>query len=109
MGERRSFFPQKRDLSSLVLHFECADFAQQFPALYELMCHAKRDGRYRAGARLSIFADEGKLKASVWDPDTSSVWFITLDGFAGALEAIEAALQRGGGEWRVRKDQAARR
>lgn len=109
MGQHRSFLPAKRDLSSLVLHYEDAEMAQAFPALYELLCHAKRDGRYRASARLSLFADEGRLKASIWDPDTSSVWFVTLDSFQGALEAIERLLQAGGGEWRVRKDTGGRR
>lgn len=77
--------------------------AENFPALYQLLCCAKRDGRYRASARLSIFADDQRLKASVWDPDTSSVWFITLDRFYDALEAVEKALQDGRGEWRERK------
>lgn len=99
-----NFLPRGRDLKTLVVHYEDADFAREFPALYQLLSVAKRDGRYRAGARLSIFADDGVLKASIWDPDTSMVWFTKLECFQGALEAIEAILQRQGGEWRERKN-----
>lgn len=83
--------------------------AQQYPALYQLLCVAKREQRYRAGARLSLFCDDGKLKASIWDPDTHQVWFATLDAFQGALEAVEKLLQDGRGEWRERKDQNGKR
>jgi hypothetical protein len=93
----------------MVLHYEDSDFAENYPALYDLMTTAKRDGRYRAGARLSVFCDDGKLKASIWDPDTHQVWFSTLESFQGALEAIEVILQRGGGEWRERKDTNGKR
>lgn len=104
-----SYFPRKNDLAALVLHYEDETMAVEFPALYQLLAHAKREGRYRAGARLSVFCDDGKLKASVWDPDTAQVWFGTLEGFSGALEAIEGMLQAGRGEWRQRKDDRSRR
>lgn len=106
---KRSFLPRGRDLAAIACHYEEAEFAQAYPAIYELMVVAKREGRYRAGARLSLFADEGKLKASIWDPDTSSVWFATLESFVGALEAIERMLQEDRGEWRVRKENNGRR
>jgi len=99
-----SYLPRKKDLAITVLHFESAEMGESYPALYDLLATAKRDGRWRAGARLSLFCDDGKLKASIWDPDTSQVWFITLDEFQGALEAIEGHLVAGRGEWRERKD-----
>lgn len=106
---RPSYLPRVRDLASIATHYECDEFAQKFPALYDLLTTAKREGRYRAGARLSLFADEGKLKASVWDPDSHQVWFATLESFVGALEAIEKLLQDGRGEWRERRDDRSKR
>lgn len=106
---RPSYLPRQKDLVALVVHYEDDEFAQQYPALYDLLTTAKREQRYRAGARLSLFCDEGKLKASIWDPDTSQVWFATLESFQGALEAIEAMLVAGRGEWRVRKDSNGKR
>jgi len=104
-----SYFPRKRDLVNLMVHYEDDEMARQYPALYQLLMVAKRDGILRAGARLSLFADDQKLKASIWDPDTHSVWFATLESFCGALEAVEKLLQDGRGEWRVRKEQNGRR
>lgn len=103
------YLPRKKSVADTVVHFEDADMAQQYPALYDLLCNARRDGKWRTGARLGIFADDGKLKASVWDEDTSQVWFATLDGLSGALEAIETMLQEGRGEWRERKNRDGKR
>lgn len=109
MAKRPSYFPKKRDLASTVLHFESAEMAQAYPALYELLCHARRDDRFRAGARLTFFCEDMTLKVSIWDPDTSMVYFATLQGFEGALEAVERLLEEGRGEWRAKKEQNGRR
>ena len=109
MARKISYLPRKRDLTSLLLPFESAEMGESYPALYELMALAKRDDRYRAGARLSLFCEDGCLKASIWDPDTSMVWFATLEGFQGALEAIEGMLAAGRGEWRQRREQNGRK
>jgi hypothetical protein len=106
---RENYLPRRADLTTLVVHYEDHEMAQQYPALYQLMSQAKVDGRYRAGARLSLFCDDGKLKASIWDPDTAQVWFATLEGFQGGLEAIEALVKAGRGEWRARRDDRARK
>lgn len=104
-----NFIPRKKDLAEVVTHYEDDAFSIAYPALYQLLCHARIDGRYRAGARLSLFCDEGKLKASVWDPDSHMVWFATLNEFAGALEAVERLLEENRGEWRERKESNSRR
>lgn len=97
---KESFLPGRRDLENLACHYESAEMAESLPALYQLLCHAKRDGHYRAGARLSFFADGGRLKASVYDPDTNQVWFGTLEGWERMVEAVEGLLQQRRGEWR---------
>lgn len=106
---RPSYLPRGRDLAAVVLHYEDDEMAREFPALYDLLTMAKREGRYRAGARLTLFCEDGRLKASVWDPDTSQVWFATLEAFSGALEAIEGLLVNNRGEWRAKRDQNGKR
>jgi len=106
---RPSYLPRGRDLASVVLHYEEAEMAQKYPALYDLLTTAKREGRIRAGARLTFFCEDGKLKASIWDPDTSQVWFATLEAFSGALEAVEGLLVKDRGEWRAKRDHNGKR
>jgi hypothetical protein len=103
-----NFIPRRKLLSEVMTHYEDAEFAREYPAIYQLLCHAKVDGQYRAGARLSIFADDDKLKASIWDPASGQVWFCTLEAFKGALEAVEKLLEANRGEWRVRKENGRR-
>jgi hypothetical protein len=97
---RPSFLPLKRSVLDVVCHYEDAAMALAFPALYELLCHAKRDGNHRAGSRLTFFADTGRLKASIWDPDTAQCWFSTLESADRPWEQVEALLQAQRGEWR---------
>lgn len=94
------YLPKPRGVADQLTHYEDGDFGRDYPALYELLCLARKADKFRPGAKLSIFADAGRLKASIWDPDTDQVWYATLDGFQGALEAIERLLQNGQGEWR---------
>ena len=109
MGKQPNYLPSRHSLLTDPLHFESADFAKKYPALYQLMCYRMVDGKYRAGARLTLFCEDGKLKASIRDPDTAQSWFATLEAFEGALEAVEAILQRSGGEWREWRDAGAKR
>jgi hypothetical protein len=99
-----SYLPHGVKLSEMVSHYEYCDFAVAFPALYQLLTHARdAAGQYRAGASLSIFCDGGKLKASIYDRATSMVWFHTLTSSERMIEAIEEALVAGKGEWRAKK------
>lgn len=102
-SQKRSFLPRKRDLKTLVAHWEHADFGKKFPALYELLVAAKDGDQYRAGSRFTLFCEDGRLKASLWDPATQSVWFATLDDTEDPLGAVEALLQAGRGEWRDKR------
>lgn len=102
MGQ--SFLPSRQKLSEMVCHLEDAQFAESFPAIYQLLCHARdREGVYRAGATLSFFTDTGNLKASVYDRATQMIWFFTLASYRDCWEQVEAALKEGRGEWRAKK------
>lgn len=99
-----TYLPRQTDDADGLLHYEDGQMATDYPALYQLLAH-KRDaaGKKRPGARLSLFCDDGKLKACVWDEHTDQSWFMTLESFQGALEAVEATLARSGGEWRRKR------
>src|SRR4249919_1128698 len=70
------FLPRRIKLDELVLHWESSWFGSQWPALYELLALAKMDGHYRAGATLSFFCEQGKLKASLYDRASQMGWFM---------------------------------
>lgn len=91
---------KNHDWRTAARHFDDEDFAQCFPNLYDLLSIARRDGQWRAGSTLMLFAEGGALKACINDRDTQQTWFLTLASSHRVLEAVEEALQNGGGEWR---------
>jgi len=101
-----SYLPQRRNLENLVAHWEddTGRFCERYPALYNLLSAAKLDGKYRPGARLTLFCDSGRLKASVWDECTQQSWYCTLEPAEDVLGEIEALLQAGRGEWRAKRN-----
>lgn len=99
----KSYIPRRESLAQGTPFFEDAEFGQAMPALYQLLCASEHDGRPRLGASLSLFAEQGRLKACIFDKSTSMVWFLTLDGSKGILQQVETALQGGAGEWRPKK------
>lgn len=99
----KSFIPTRQTLVEGVPYYEDEEMGAALPALYQLLCASVADGKGRLGASLSLFAEQGRLKACIYDKSTSMVWFCTLDGSRGILEQVEGALQRGAGEWRVKR------
>ena len=99
-----NYLPSARKISEIRCHYEDADFAESKPALYQLLCSA-RDAAdvWRKGATLMLFADDGKLKATIHDPGTGQVWFATLSSSKGILEQVETLLQKGAGDWRQKR------
>lgn len=99
-----SFLPRKTAWEELVTHWESADFAIRYPALYQLLCYAKADGHYRAGATLSFFCEMGRLKASIYDRASQMVWFGCLEGEGDLIGEVDKLIQAGHGEWRQKKN-----
>jgi len=100
-----SYLPRARKLSETLTWFESAEMAEESPALYALLCSARDEaGAYRKGSTLMLFADDGRLKATITDPATGQVWFATLTGWRGCLKEIESLLQKGSGDWRAQRN-----
>lgn len=99
----KSFIPKRREMVAGEPHFESAAFGQAYPALYQLLAASTDGDRPRLPASLSFFAEQGRLKACIFDRSTSMVWFCTLNGSSDVLGAVEQALQDGSGEWRAKR------
>jgi len=100
---RKSYLPSKRLKALGEPHWEHAEFGEKYPALYELLTASKDGEKYRAGCRLTLFCEDGRLKAAIWDASTSQCWFSTLEDTTEPLGAIEAHLQAGKGDWREKR------
>jgi hypothetical protein len=99
-----SYLPGPSSASPELLHYEDSHMAEALPALYQLLCLAKDEAKkFRPGATLTLYADQQRLKACIHDRHTCQVWFYTLDGSELILEALDAALRDGKGEWRQKK------
>lgn len=78
-----------------------AAFRSRFPALWEwLSVDAYDDGGARETATLLIFFDEGAFKCCLNDRDQGRSLWATGGSFDGAMQALEAFLATGEGDWR---------
>lgn len=60
------------------------------------------DGNPRTTSTLTLFAEDGMLKASLSDRDADEVLFAAADSLEGVLESLDSMLGDGTGEWRKR-------
>jgi hypothetical protein len=61
------------------------------------------DGSPRDLGSLTVFADDGKLKACLNDRGAGMVAFVSSDTLVGLLEAASRAAGGSGGDWRTSK------
>lgn len=100
----KSYLPTRRQIVEGEPYFEDAEFGAAYPALYELLAASRgADGKGRLPASLSLFPEDGRLKACINDRTSGMVWFVTLDGARGLLEQVESCLQRDAGQWRAKR------
>lgn len=73
----------------------------EYPALWEYLNSTMyEDGKRRQTMRLTIFTEDGRVKACLNDPDSGSVAFVSGDTWEGLLRTIEEQLATGVMEWR---------
>lgn len=81
-----------------------------FEALWEFLSHSVyEDGTPREVGGLSIFVQDGKVKAAVRDKTAGRVAFVSGPSFVLVLQSVEKGLQAGSLDWRVDKPSAAAR
>lgn len=80
-----------------------------YPTLIEYMTvDAYDDGAARETTTLTIFAEEGGLKACVKDREGDRVAFVTGDSFEAILGAVERGLADDSLDWRVSRNPSRR-
>lgn len=106
MAKAKSFLPRAPEAKAASpYHWVSAEFSESYPAIFDLLATAKIDGEDRQGATITVFADAGKLKASIHDRHTDQSLFVTLDSPLGLWEALERYVVANPDEWRQRKEQ----
>lgn len=76
--------------------------ASTYPTLWEWLTSAKyEDGAPRQTLSLTVFAEEGRVKACLSDRDNERVAFVTGDTMEGMLAAAERALRDDTADWRA--------
>jgi hypothetical protein len=79
-------------------------FSGLYPVLAEYLASGSyEDGSLRQTASLTLFTEDGRLKACLSDKDNGRVGFISADSFLGLLEALEVALSEDSMDWRASK------
>jgi len=76
-----------------------------FPGIWEYLTRLEyEDGKARQVSTVLIFYEDGAAKVCLNDRDTSQVAWSSGGTIQEALEALEAKLQQGHAEWRVRRE-----
>jgi len=110
MAKARSFLPQPPEARAASdFHWESPEFQKSYPAVFALLATAKVDGEARQGATITIFADGGRIKASVFDRHTNQSLFLSLDSPLGVWEEVERYVVSHPDEWREKPSQSFQR
>jgi len=79
-----------------------AKWAKQYPTLWEYMTTLNyEDGGAREVSKLSIFVENGVMKAALNDPTPRASVYVAGDTVDAALKALELALASPACEWRA--------
>jgi len=78
-----------------------SDLAVRYPCLYEHLAVAQYDdGTARKLSTLTLFVDQGGIKACLNDRDQGLTGWISAESLAGLLDALETALADDRLDWR---------
>ena len=92
---------QARDAAKTGERASDAAFRARYPALYEwLSLDQYDDGQPRETATLLVFLDDGAFKVCLNDRDQGRSLWATGGSFDASLQALEAFLATGEGDWR---------
>lgn len=75
--------------------------AAKYPAIWEfLTLSIWEDGEPRVPGSITVFLQDGFLKACLIDKDADLVAFVSADSLEGILQALEAGIQDERMDWR---------
>ncbi len=95
--------PLKPSRDEKAWHFECPEFQERYPSLFELLATPEIEGMPRQPASFRLFLDAGRLKAACNDETSGMVAYCTLDASGDVLEQLERYFASGQAEWRRSK------
>lgn len=88
----------------------CSDLHSLWPSVHDWLTMVTDDrGVKRQTSSLSVFMDDGTFKAVLNDKDAGRSLFVSGRTLWAALDALEAHLVAGTGEWRKSQWKGARR
>lgn len=77
-------------------------FATEYPGLWEMLTLLRYpDGSHRATSTLSLFVDEGLVKACLNDRDQGQNTFVSGRSISECMRALETGLQADTLQWRA--------
>lgn len=83
---------------------EGGQWSSRWPTVLEFLeAVAWEDGSRRVPGSLTLFCEDGSLKACLSDKDSNRVAFVSARGPEACLDAAEAGLAGGGLDWRLSK------
>jgi hypothetical protein len=75
-----------------------------FPHVRDFLCvPVWDDGSPRQVGSITLFCDEGRMKACANDKDAMLMCFVSGESLESVFAALEAVLASGGGDWRAMK------
>ena len=101
---------ESTEASRQQLSHEWSTFRSRFPALAEyLEVDSWDDGKTRLTSTLLVFVEDGSVKGCLNDREADRALWVTAGSIQGVIEALEAALAAGTGDWRARTNGSNRR
>lgn len=80
--------------------FEDSDLEARYPIVYELLSRTRYKGEVRKTATISIFCQDGHLKAVLNDRETRKGCWVTLGSSEEVFADLEASLGSDSPNWR---------
>jgi hypothetical protein len=75
-----------------------------FPHVRDFLCvPVWDDGSPRQVGSITLFCDEGRMKACANDKDAQLMCFVSGESLEAVFASLEAVLASGGGDWRAMK------
>lgn len=85
-------------------------FVARYPALFEYLCVVPDDAPASfLTASLTLFSEDGQIKAALTDREAGMVCFCSNTTLEGVLSLLDAQLQEGAADWRVSKGKFKKR
>lgn len=110
MGDFLKLPPHQAAPQATAQDYEASPFTRDYPCLWEWMTLTRwENGEVRIPTSISLFLDEGRVKAAVNDKDMGRVAFVSGWTVEDVLRAVEEGLLQQSLDWRRTEGKSAGR